>query len=185
MHRHKPPLRRRNRPCAAAPAPCAAATAPAHPQPPMRRLNRPAAPTRQVHLTLWGPTAVLVSWATCDTKLGPSVTPLPTAGAPSDVRYGVASDKLDMTATGAVTSYASNYTSVGYLMYASPRLHHTLLKGGFGAGAPEGVAGAGAACHPPLPPPRRLHLGRRRPLACWRRPALSPTTLHPISLDHV
>lgn len=81
---------------------------------------------------MWTATSVLVSWATCDAIIGPNAVPNPPLGISSVVRYGVDRRNLNMTATGVVTGYTSNYSSVGFEVYVSPVLHHTLLKGGCG-----------------------------------------------------
>jgi hypothetical protein len=75
---------------------------------------------------------VLISWATCDAQLGTTqpLQPLPTAGVKSTVLYGTDSRKLSRTATGVATSYAYDYSrSKRPGTYASPLLHHVLLKG--------------------------------------------------------
>lgn len=72
---------------------------------------------------------MLVSWATCDAQLG-NTKPVSTSGIRSAVYYGKSNNQLDSTAEGAATSYAYDYSSLGYgTSYASPVLHHVLLKG--------------------------------------------------------
>jgi hypothetical protein len=86
----------------------------------------------QVHITFWSVTSVLVSWATCDALLGTtrSLQPRSTAGVKSIVLYGTHSKKLSKTATGVATSYAYDYSKGKRPgTYASPLLHHVLLKG--------------------------------------------------------
>lgn len=82
----------------------------------------------QVHLTYWSSTSVLVSWATCDAVVGDSVAAIPTGKAVSIVIYGTASNRLGNTATAAPTSYVYDYRKVDKPSYASPLLHHVLLK---------------------------------------------------------
>lgn len=61
-----------------------------------------------------------------------------TAGVSSIVRYGTSKDALHQTAEGMATSYVSDYSSVGGVSYASPLLHHVLLKGEGGMVAVRG-----------------------------------------------
>lgn len=88
----------------------------------------------QVHLTCWSSTSVLVSWASCDAAVeqqpgAPAPARASTAGVSSIVQYGTSRDALQQTAEGVATSYVSDYSSVGGVSYASPLLHHVLLKG--------------------------------------------------------
>lgn len=71
---------------------------------------------------------MLVSWASCDAKLR-QTTPLPTSNVTSVVFYGTNSSNLDQRAQGVATSYAYDYKDTGAISYASPVLHHVLLKG--------------------------------------------------------
>lgn len=81
----------------------------------------------QVHLTYWSDTSVLVSWATCGAQLR-QTTQLTTSNITSVVFYGSSSSNLDQRAEGVATSYAYDYKDKG-ISYASPVLHHVLLKG--------------------------------------------------------
>ena len=81
----------------------------------------------QVHLTYWSSTSLLASWASCDAVLG-SARPVATSNAVNVVWYGTNPHSLDRKAEGVATSYAVDYTGVG-ASYASPVLHHVLLKG--------------------------------------------------------
>lgn len=84
----------------------------------------------QVRLTFWSDTAVLVSWASCDAKLGQNY-PVSTDSIRSVVSYGTSSGKLDQKTEGVATSYAYDYTALKGkgINYASPVLHHVQLKG--------------------------------------------------------
>jgi hypothetical protein len=53
---------------------------------------------------------------------------VPTANINSVVFYGTSSGNLDQRAAGVATSYAYDYRGNG-TAYASPVLHHVLLKG--------------------------------------------------------
>jgi len=109
----------------------------------------------QVSLTYYGMdrrglASVLVSWATCDAVIdaqpdlgdctapgvpaGVVFKPLNTDGLMSAVLYNSQEQHQqkhakEMTATGTPTSYMYDYSSVGGMKYASPVLHHVLLKG--------------------------------------------------------
>jgi hypothetical protein len=99
----------------------------------------------QVHLTFWSGTAVLVSWASCDAKLGQNY-PVSTDNIRSVVYYATNSGKLDQKTEGVATSYAYDYTALkgNGINYASPVLHHVLLKGehsgGMGALTKGGIS---------------------------------------------
>lgn len=87
---------------------------------------------RQVHLTYWSSTSLLVSWASCDPTLagqpGSTAQATNTDGIRSVVFFGSSSDALQHTAEGVATSYANTYAAPG-MSYASPVLHHVLLTG--------------------------------------------------------
>lgn len=83
----------------------------------------------QVHLTFWSSTSVLVSWDTCDAVVGNSAAARSAAGVKSVVEYGTSSKHLHHTATSSPTSYVYDYQKAGKPSYASPLLHHVLLKG--------------------------------------------------------
>jgi hypothetical protein len=81
----------------------------------------------QVHLTYWSSSSVLVSWASCDAQLK-QLQSVATDSIRSVVHYGTSKDSLHHTAEGVATSYVNEYTGNG-TSYASPVLHHVLLKG--------------------------------------------------------
>lgn len=80
-----------------------------------------------------------MSWASCDAAVeqqpgAAAPARAATAGVSSIVQYGTSKDSLHQTAEGVATSYVSDYSSVGGVSYASPLLHHVLLKGECGGG---------------------------------------------------
>lgn len=82
----------------------------------------------QVHLTYWSSKSVLVSWASCDAQLKQTQS-VAADRIRSVVHYGTSKDGLHHTAEGVATSYVNEYAAAG-TSYASPLLHHVLLKGG-------------------------------------------------------
>jgi hypothetical protein len=78
-------------------------------------------------LTYWSSNSVLVSWASCDAQLKQSQS-VATDRIRSVVHYGTSKDALHHTAEGVATSYVNEYAAAG-TSYASPLLHHVLLKG--------------------------------------------------------
>eukprot|EP00891_Asterochloris_glomerata_P009395 jgi/Astpho2/9395/Aster-01660 len=98
---------------------------------------RAAAAAAAVHLSLAGPNAVFVMWATGAAKTGVgALTPNNFASVPSVVRYGTSATALSQTASGNAEVYSQIYnTSVAAiggataLNYTSPVLHNVRLTG--------------------------------------------------------
>ncbi len=67
----------------------------------------------QIHLTLWGPTSMLVSWAAGDAILGPgNKTPSwPNDAVQAVVQYSSNCSCLDLNATGGECNTADNLLS--------------------------------------------------------------------------
>lgn len=82
---------------------------------------------KQVHLTYWTSTSVLVSFASCAAMLN-TTRARSTAGVLSAVFWGASPDTLDRRAEGVATAYAIDYSSRGGVSYSSPLLHHVLLR---------------------------------------------------------
>ncbi|KAL4432463.1 hypothetical protein ABPG77_001762 [Micractinium sp. CCAP 211/92] len=84
----------------------------------------------QIHVTYWGPGALLFSWATGEGVVGPGVRPANPKGVGSWVLWGEQSGEYTQNATSNISlAYVAPYTnaSLDQLSYASPLLHHVLV----------------------------------------------------------
>ncbi|CAL5218603.1 g300 [Coccomyxa viridis] len=89
----------------------------------------------QIHLTIAGPNAISVNWATGQAKTGKgNLQPNDAFGTPSVVKYGLSASNLNMTATGTAQVYSQIYNASyafwggnSTLNYTSPVLHTVVL----------------------------------------------------------